>query len=437
MSRVLVVDAERRPLMPCTPARARLLLKQQKAAVLRRFPFVLILKEAKTEPVVRPLRLKLDPGSKTTGLAVMDASSGEVLWAAELTHRGEQIHNDLLKRARVRRSRRHRHTRYRQARWHNRRRPVGWLPPSLLSRVQNVLTWVRRLCTFCPLGAISYELVRFDLQLLANPQLESVDSQRGTLFGIELRHYLLAKWEHRCAYCLTTSVPLEIDHVQPRSKGGSDRVSNLVMACHGCNQAKGDHLLETFLADRPSTLERIQKQRKAPLRDAAAVNTTRWAMYERLQALGLPVETGSGGLTKWNRTRLGLPKAHWIDAVAVGRSTPEQVRVKHVRPWLMKACGRQARRMVNVDEYGFPRGKPKGPGGVQGFKTGDLVRAVVTKGKKIGTYQGRVAIKTDGYFKITGGFGMVEGIHARYCRPLHRKDGYMYAQGDAALPPHG
>ena len=103
---------------------------------------------------------------------------------------------------------------------------------------------------------------------------------------------------------------------------------------------------------------------------------------------------------------------------------------------MIEAKGRQSRRMVNVDEHGFPVGRAKGPSSVQGFRTGDLVRAIVTKGKKIGTYVGRVAIKTDGYFKITGRpFGIVEGIHARYCTPLYRKDGYAYSRGDAALPP--
>ncbi len=426
MSRVLVVDANRRPLMPCTPARARMLLKQSKAAVLRRFPFVIVLKDARPEARATRLRLKIDPGAKTTGLAVVNDAAGEVAWAAEIAHRGEQVHQALLKRAGARRGRRFHHTRYRQARWRNRRRPQGWLPPSLLSRLHNVLTWVARLSRWCPLGAISYELVRFDMQLLHNPQIESLDYQHGTLFGLELRHYLLAKWEHRCAYCHITGVSLEIDHVQPRSKGGSDRVNNLVIACHACNQVKGDQSIETFLADRPQTLARIQAQRTAPLRDAAAVNTTRWAIYERLKALGLPVETGSGGLTKWNRTKLGLPKEHWIDAAMVGRSTPDTVSVEKVRPWLIEAKGRQTRQMVTMDGHGFPRGKPKGPSCVRGFKTGDLVRAVVTKGKKIGTYLGRVAIKTDGYFKITGSFGMIEGIHARYCTPLHRKDGYAY-----------
>jgi 5-methylcytosine-specific restriction endonuclease McrA len=436
MSSVLVIDQDKRPLDPVHPGRARKLLSKGQAAVYRRYPFVLILKRRVPEQHTQPFRLKIDPGSKTTGLAVVNDATGQVVWAAELAHRGEQVRGRLLTRHRVRRGRRHRHTRYRQPRWRNRRRASGWLAPSHMSTLQNVLTWVERLRRFCPVGAISFELVRFDLQLLQNPDIQGLEYQRGTLFGTELRHYLLTKWEQRCAYCSATGIPLEIDHVQPRSKGGSDRVSNLVIACHPCNQAKGEQPLEAFLADRPEILARIQAQRKAPLGDAAVVNATRWALYERLKATSLPVETGSGGLTKWNRTTRGLPKMHWIDAACCGASTPTRLHLLAVCPWLIQATGRQKRQMVNVDEHGFPVGRAKGASRVQGFRTGDLVRAVVTKGKKIGTYVGRVGIKTDGYFKITGRHGMVEGIHARYCSPIHRNDGYSYTKGKTALAPH-
>ena len=404
MSRVLVVDAARRPLMPTTPARARILLKTGSAAVLRRFPFILILKEAKPEAVVQPLRLKLDPGAKTTGLAVVNDASGEVVWAAEITHRGDQVHNALIKRALVRRGRRQRHTQYRQARFANRRRPKGWLTPSLLSRVHNVLTWVSRLRRFCPIGAISYELVRFDMALLQNPNIEGIEYQRGTLWGVEVRQYLLARWEQQCAYCSATGLPLEIDHVIPQSRGGSNRVANLVMACRLCNLAKGDKPLEDFLADRPEVLARIQAQRKAPLKDAAAINSTRWAIYERLKATGLPVETGSGGRTKWNRQNRALPKGHWVDAACCGASTPELLRLLHVRPWLITASGRQKRQMRNVDKHGFPVGKPKGPSRVRGFRTGDLVKAVVPPHLKAkGAHSGRVLVRTRGIFDLRPG----------------------------------
>ena len=300
--------------------------------MLQRFPFVLILKEARPDARMTALRLKLDPGAKTTGLAVVNDASGEVVWAAEINHRGDQVHKGLTKRAGVRRGRRSRHTQYRQPRWRNRRRPKGWIPPSLLSRVQNVLTWIERLRRFCPIGSLGFELVRFDTALLQNPDIEGLDYQRGTLWGVEVRHYLLAKWEHQCTYCQITGVPLEIDHVVPKRRGGSNRVANLVIACHSCNQRKAARSLEEFLADRPEVLARVQTQRKAPLKDAAVVNSTRFALYERLKATGMPVETGSGGLTKWNRQSRALPKAHWVDAACCGLSTPPVLRLQRVRP---------------------------------------------------------------------------------------------------------
>lgn len=436
MSKVFVLDAEKRPLSPCTPARARLLLKQQKAAVLRHFPFTLILKEAKPDAVVPPLRLKIDPGSQTTGIAVVNDVSGEVVWAAEITHRGEQVRQALTTRRGVRRSRRQRHTRYREPRYRNRGRPKGWLLPSLRSRVDNVLTWVKRSVHRCRIEALSFELVRFDTHLLQHPDIEGLMYQRGTLFGTELRHYLLAKWEHCCSYCQVTGVPLQIDHIVPQSRGGSDRVANLVIACESCNQRKGDQSIEAFLADRPEVLARVQAQRKAPLKDAAAVNSTRWAIYERLQATGLPLETGSGGRTKWNRQNRVLPKAHWVDAACCGASTPERLRFLHVRPWLITASGRQSRQMCNVDERGFPVGKPKGPSRVRGFRTGDLVKAVCPPHLKAkGVHVGRVLVRTRGIFDVQTKQGRVKDIPARCCQSLQQADGYAYQLG-AALPPH-
>ncbi len=436
MSRILVVDAERRPLMPTTPARARILLKNHKAAILRRFPLVIILHEARPEAVVEPLRVKLDPGSKTSGVAVVNDRAGLVVWAAELTHRSQEIHQALMKRAAARRGRRARHTRYRPARYQNRRRPKGWLAPSLLSRVQHLLTWVKRLSRWCPVGAVSQEVVRFDTAALQHPEIQGQEYQRGTLFEAEVKEYLLVKWQHQCAYCSATATRLEMDHVHPRSRGGSNRVSNLVIACQACNEAKADQPIEVFLANRPELLAHIQLQMKTPLADAAAVNSTRWRLYEELKALGLPIEVGTGGRTRWNRTRLALPKTHWIDAAVVGASTPERLRTIHIRPWLIEAKGRQARQMVNVDERGFPRGRAKGPSRVRGFRTGDLVKAVCPPHLNArGVHVGRVLIRTRGTFDVQTRHGRVKDIPARCCQSLQQKDGYAYDQG-AALPPH-
>ena len=435
MSQVFVLDTKQQPLDPVHPGRARLLLKQGKAAVYRRYPFTIILKRAVEQPALVPLRIKIDPGSKTTGLALVNDAGGEVVWAAELTHRGEQIKHALDKRRAARRSRRQRKTRYRKPRFKNRRKRTGMLPPSLESRVCNVMTWVRRLIRLCPVAAISQELVRFDLQKMENPEIAGVEYQQGTLLGYEVREYLLEKWGRQCTYCDATDVPLEVEHILCRARGGTNRVSNLALACEPCNDKKGTRLIEDFLAADPDRLSRILAQAKAPLKDAAAVNATRWALYERLKALGLPVECGSGGLTKFNRITRDFPKTHWLDAACVGLSTPESLNVWGIVPLRITATGHGSRQMCRMDEHGFPRTKPKAAKRVKGFQTGDIVRAVVPTGKYTGRYIGRVAVRLSGSFDVTTANAKVQGISYRFCSVLHRCDGYEYRKGEAAFPP--
>jgi 5-methylcytosine-specific restriction endonuclease McrA len=429
LSNVFVVDTNKQPLGPVHPARARKLLSHGKAAVYRRYPFTIILKVSISNPVRADLRIKLDPGSKTTGIAVVSDQSGEVVFAAELSHRGNKIKDSLDGRRAIRRSRRNRKTRYRQARFQNRRRGEGWLAPSLQSRIANILTWVARLRKFCNITSISLELVRFDMQLLENPEISGVEYQQGTLAGYETREYLLQKWGRKCAYCSKENIPLQIEHIVPRAKGGSNRVSNLCLSCERCNLAKGTKSIEEFLVAKPDLKKRILAQAKAPLGDAAAVNTTRWELYRRLQTLGLPVECGSGGLTKFNRSLKELPKTHWLDAACVGKSTPTKLQIIGVRPLLITANGHGCRQMCRMDKYGFSRTGPKEAKFVKGFQTGDMVKALVTSGKKVGTYVGRVAVRSTGSFNITTVQGTVQGISYKYCKTVHKMDGYSYQIG--------
>jgi 5-methylcytosine-specific restriction endonuclease McrA len=430
MGVVFVIDTEKRPLAPCHAARARRLLTEGKAAVWRRYPFTIILQRTVPDAQPVPMRVKLDPGSKVTGLALVDDATGQVVWAAELTHRGQRVHDALLARRAIRHGRRQRQVRYRPARFDNRRRPSGWLPPSLESRISNVLTWVAHLRRYTPVAAISQELVRFDSQLLENPAITGVEYQQGELAGYEVREYLLEKWGRACAYCGAQNVPLQIEHIIPRGRGGSDRVSNLTLACEPCNQAKGTHTAAEF------GYPDVQALARQPLKDAAVVNASRWALYQRLKVTGLPVEVGTGGRTKWNRTRCGLPKTHWIDAACVGASTPERINCAGVAPLLITAMGRECRQMCRMDRYGFPRTGAKGTRRVYGFQTGDIVCAVVpAPSVKVGIYIGRLAVRATGKCNITTSAGTVQGIHVRYCRLLQQADGYMYRKGEAALPP--
>lgn len=428
MSNVFVIDQEKKPLDPIHPGRARKLLSNGQAAVYRRFPFTIILKKIVSTPVVQPLRIKIDPGSKTTGIAIVDDATGDVVFAAELSHRGQKIKADLDDRRAIRRSRRQRKMRYRAPRFQNRNnKKRGWLPPSLESRISNVLTWVNRLSRCCLITAISQELVRFDLQKMENPEISGIEYQQGTLQGYEIREYLLEKWHRACSYCGAKDVPLQVEHILPRAKGGTNRISNLCLACDPCNDKKGTLPIEVFLAKKPDVLRRILAQAKAPLKDAAAVNTTRWALYERLKATSLPVECGSGGLTKFNRMTRNLPKTHWLDAACVGESTPETLDVQGIHPLFITAIGHGSRQMCVPDKYGFPKQHKKRCKTFLGYRTGDMVKAITPKL----TVTGRIAIRHRPSFRI----GKLD-IHPKYMRRVHCADGYSYEKGVVALPPH-
>ncbi|HEX4205025.1 MAG TPA: HNH endonuclease, partial [Ktedonobacteraceae bacterium] len=178
------------------------------------------------------------------------------------------------------------------------------------------------------------------------------------------------------------------------------------------------------------------QQARTPLKGATAVNATRWHLLAQLRATGLPVETGSGGLTKWNRARQGLPKTHWLDA-AVGISTPQHLRTADVVPLRIHATGRGQRRLCNINELGFPVSHRQRHKRYFGYQTGDLVRAVVPERFACGgTHLGRIAVKACGSFTMTTAHGKVTDVPHRFCRLLGRSSEYSYQTGawQATLP---
>jgi hypothetical protein len=289
--------------------------------------------------------------------------------------------------------------------------------------VDTTIAWVDQLSRWAPVRAVHVERVAFDTHALSvGKPLEGVEYQHGTLHGFEVREYLLAKFGRTCLYCGATNTPLNIDHVHPRSRGGSDRVSNLVLACIPCNQAKSNQPVEEFVTS-TRVLNRILAQAKTPLRDAAAVNATRWALWRALDQR-LPTHVGSGGHTKWNRTRNQLPKSHTLDALAVGKLDTITQAVNTI---LVAGCsGRGSYARTRPDKHGFPRLRLPRTKRFFSFATGDLVRAVVPLGKKAGTHTGRVAIRATGSFNITTAHGTVQGIGHRNVRLLQRANGYAY-----------
>ncbi|NEN99838.1 MAG: HNH endonuclease [Moorea sp. SIO3I7] len=412
---VFVIDTNKQALNPISPKKARRLLDKGKAAVFRMYPFTIILKTGINDPTISPCQIKIDPGSKFTGFALVQ--NNQVIWGMELEHRGGLIKKKLEARSAVRRGRRNRHTRYRKPRFLNRKRPEGWLSPSLEHRVLTIETWVKRLIKFCPVSEIWVERVKFDTQKMHNPEISGIEYQQGELAGYEVREYLLEKWGRECAYCGKQNIPLQIEHIHPKSFGGSDRVSNLCLACEKCNQRKGNRPIEEFLKNKPSLLQKIKNKALSPLRDAAAVNTTRNKVVKVLKKI-LPVVTGTGAMTKYNRTRLGLSKKHWVDAACVGNI--ETLVVITSQPLLVVCKGQGGRQKAALNKYGYPtRHNPLKP--IKGWATGDIA-----KHQKIGI--GKVTPRSKGSF----GFTPLGTKGYKSCKPqdisvIHRKDGYTYS----------
>ena len=439
---VFVLGRTKRPLMPCSEKRARKLLTAKRAVVHRMYPFTIRLKD-RTDGALQPVRVKLDPGSKQTGIAVVresesvDSDTGEVhrrlfvIALLQLNHRGAAISDALKARASLRKGRRARHTRYRPARFNNRPKAKGWLAPSLMHRVDTCVSWVRKIQRVCPITSITQELVKFDMQRMANAEVSGVEYQQGELMGYEVREYLLEKHGRKCAYCGVKHVPLEIEHIVPRSRGGTDRVGNLTLACRKCNVAKGSRPVEEFLAGKPEILKRIKSDMTKPLKDAAAVNATRWRLYTELQATGLPVETGSGSLTKFNRTRLKLPKQHALDALCAGHV--DAVVRWHVPTLMVKCTGRGKYKRTTTNKYGFPAATLMKSKTVHGFQTGDICVARVTKGSKQGVYRGRIVVRASGSFGITHNGKKIDNLSYKYFRLLQKNDGYGYGWSQPSL----
>ena len=432
--KVFVIDSNKQPLDPCSAGKARRLLAEGKAAVYRRYPFTIILHRAVEKPEPQPLRFKVDPGAKTSGLALVNDQTGEVVWVAELQHRGWQIKDALEKRKELRRGRRSRKTRYRPMRWGNRSRRTGWLPPSLMSRIYNIETWYQRLAQRSLITSVSIETNRFDMQKMENPEISGVEYQQGELHGYEVREYLLEKFNRTCAYCNKTDVPMEIEHINLRSRGGSNRISNLTLSCRPCNQKKGNQTASEF--GHPE----VQAQAKKPLRSAVAVNMTRREIQRRFFDLELSVEVSTGGRTKYNRSVRNLPKTHWLDAVCVGESTPDELKIDGVQPLLIKAMGRGQRQVCKTDEHGFRRKKKDGSYAeagrvkrVKGFQTGDVAKVKIPTGKYAGNYLTRItSIRKRGSFSIKPvGYSKPFGVNPKYCQIVHHSDGYDYALGEA------
>ena len=321
--RVPVISSDGYPLIPCRPRRARTLLRDGKATrVWVRGNFAIRMTgRDRAGSTVPEMTLGITPGSKTTGFAVTKDEDDDrrVVHAMELELIGHRISMKLRRRASLRRSRRSR-LRYRKPRFDNRCKPQGWLPPSIRHNLDRMLDWTRTLTRLYPVTKIRVSTTKFDTQLMENPNIQGEEYQRGTLHGWQLRAYVFYQNGHRCFYCGEQRKQLTLDHVIPRSRGGTDRVFNLTTACLKCNQQKDNRLPEEFLKDNPEKLQQLlTRDPRRSYQDTSWMNTLMPFLLEGLAGLGLPLEQTNGALTSWNRQQMELAKTHSMDAAILGR----------------------------------------------------------------------------------------------------------------------
>ena len=419
---VFVLNRSKKPLDMISHAKARILLKNRLAVVHKIYPFTIRLKDNSCVGRDKAYTVKLDPGSRTTGIAIVD-NKDSVVMLAEIEHRGYIVKKNLDDRRIVRRNRRNRKTRYRPARFLNRTKPQGWIAPSVKSRTDNVINFIKKYKKLLNINKVMIERVSFDVtQMTSDTKLYGVKYQQGPLYQTKIRSYLFKKYNGQCVYCGAKAE--EIEHIVPKSKGGTDSLYNLVIACKKCNKLKGKLSLKEFGKTMNKDFSHL-KPKKLP-KDASIVQLARNYMVKEITKLVSNTTTHDSWMTKNNRDQLGLPKEHYYDALSVGE-IPSKFNFLTDKVLQISAKGRGSRQMCSMNKYGFPRTSAKASKSVNGFQTGDMVKAVVTKGSKIGEYLGRVAVRSKRSFDIKTKSGLVKDIGYRYCHLIQRGDGYLYS----------
>jgi len=306
--RVPVLNMRGKPLMPTTPAKARHLLKQGKAKVVKRTPFVIQLKIA-TGETKQKVTLGIDSGYSKVGFSAVtekqELISGELELRKNMSKLIEQKRNYRIKR----RSR----LWHREPRFNNRKISKGWLAPSIQHKLDTHIRLIEQIKKWFPITNTIIEVANFDTQKMQNPEISGIEYQQGELQGYEIREYLLDKWGRQCVYCKKKDIPLEVEHINPKSRGGSNRVSNLTISCRKCNLKKGSQTAEEF------GFPNIQKKAKESLKSTAFMNIVKKMLAKQVNA-----EETFGYITKYGRIKQDIEKSHVNDAFVIANGSNQE-----------------------------------------------------------------------------------------------------------------
>lgn len=377
---VYVLNKEGKPLMPCSEAKARRLLKAKKAHIVNYCPFAIQLYfdcENKTQDIT----LGVDAGSKTIGLSA--TTETKELYASNV-----ELRNDIVKllsdRRALRRSRRSRKRRYRQARFNNRvkSKKNGWLAPSVINKIYTHLKVIENVYKILPITRLIVEVASFDIQNIKNPNISGEEYQQGEQLGFwNVREYVLWRDNHECQCCHGKSKDniLNVHHIESRKTGGNTP-NNLITLCETCHDAYHKGEIKLYI------------KRGKSFRDATFMGIMRWALYNKLQELYPNVTLTYGYITKHVRIEHGLPKDHYVDARCIS-GNPQAKSLGYVFYQRKIRC--HNRQLYKLNALSGGRWKSnQAKRVVCGFRLFDKVKTI---DGKVGFIFGR---RTSGYFSI-------------------------------------
>lgn len=406
--------------MPCSPAKARHLLKEKKAVVIRRTPFTIQLTIA-TGETKQPVSLGVDAGYKHVGLSASSAKAE--LYASEVELR-QDITELLSARLALRRFRRNRKTRYRAPRFNNRvySKPKGWIAPSVENRINAHLLRIEAILRILPISKITVETAAFDTQLLKNPDIAGKAYQQGEQLGFwNVREYVLFRGNHVCQHCGGKSKDpvLNVHHLESRRTGG-DSPNNLITLCETCHKAL--HRGEI----------KLKKQRGQSFRSEAFMGIMRWNVLNRLKKAHPAIEIHNiyGYLTKHARIKHGIEKSHCADAFCIAGN----LKAKCLGSYFFQKQTRRHNRQIHKLSIlkGGVRKRNQAPYEVKGFR---LFDKVLYKGEEAFIF-GR---RSSGSFDVRklDGRRLSAGISYKKLRLLERRKTYLteIRQKEAALSP--
>jgi len=359
--------------------------------------------------------LGVDAGTQHIGVSATTEKS--ILFEAEVKPRTD-IQELLATRKQFRSARRNRKTRYRQARFLNRKKPEGWLAPSVQHKVDAHLKAIRLVHKLLPISRTTIEVAQFDLQQIKNPDINGVEYQQGPQLGFwNVREYVLFRDNHTCQWCKGKSKDcvLNVHHIESRKTGG-DSPDNLITLCETCHD----------LIHRTHQEHTIKRKSKG-FRDATQMGIVRWRIYEQAKASFPDVHLTYGYITKHTRITNELNKSHLIDARCIsGNPLASSDGTWH----LVKLVRRNNRQLHKATiRKGGKRQRNTAPKYVHGFRLFDCV-----------CYQGKICFvfgrRSSGYFDLR----LLDGtkVHASVnCKKLYvvQKASALLVERRAAFPP--